>query len=99
MSPKPGAFERGYFTDKQIRDQVARGFTEVGVVIYTPDWAVSDPKRPHPKSVPRNLDLAWDDPENYWGRFTWQMASQYYWLYERTGPFTWRSREKPAGEA
>ena len=29
----------------------------------------------------------------------WQMASQYYWLYERTGPFTWRSREKPAGEA
>ena len=25
-------------------------------------------------------------------RRTWQMASQYYWLYERTGPFTWRSR-------
>ena len=22
-----------------------------------------------------------------------QMATQYYWLYERTGPLTWRSRE------
>ena len=21
-----------------------------------------------------------------------QMATQYYWLYERTGPLTWRSR-------
>jgi hypothetical protein len=27
---------------------------------------------------------------------TWQMATQYYWLYERTGPFTWRSRENSA---
>ena len=25
----------------------------------------------------------------------WQMASQYYWLYERTGPFSWRSRQTP----
>jgi hypothetical protein len=23
-----------------------------------------------------------------------QMATQYYWLYERTGPLTWREREK-----
>ena len=29
-------------------------------------------------------------------RRTWQMATQYYWLYERTGPFTWRSHQKPA---
>jgi hypothetical protein len=27
---------------------------------------------------------------------TWQMAIQYYWLYQRTGPFSWRSRENPA---
>ena len=25
-----------------------------------------------------------------------QMATQYYWLYERTGPFTWRSRVENA---
>jgi hypothetical protein len=30
---------------------------------------------------------------------TWQMATQYYWLYERTGPFTWRSHQKPAAGA
>ena len=28
-------------------------------------------------------------------RRTEQMTSQYYWLYERTGPLTWR--DKPAG--
>jgi hypothetical protein len=30
---------------------------------------------------------------------TWQMAIQYYWLYERTGLFTWRSREKHVEES
>ncbi len=25
---------------------------------------------------------------------TWQMATQYYWLYERTGPLTWRARQE-----
>ena len=25
-----------------------------------------------------------------------QMATQYYWLYERTGPFTWRARVENA---
>ena len=30
-----------------------------------------------------------------------QMATQYYWLYERTGPLTWRARsaEVPIGNA
>jgi len=32
-------------------------------------------------------------------RRTRQMTRQYYWLYERTGLFTWRSREKPVGQA
>ena len=29
-------------------------------------------------------------------RRTQQMSSQYYWLYERTGPFTWKERPNPA---
>ena len=77
IEPRPGAFEKGYFSDQQIEDQVARGFTEVGVIIYTPDWAAPDPKLPHPKRVPRNLYRAWDDPENYWGRFTGKLAAHY----------------------
>ena len=77
MEPQPGMLQRGYFTRQQIRDQVARGFTEVGVLIYTPDWAASDPKLPHPKRVPRNLYLRWDDPENYWGSFVGRVAASY----------------------
>lgn len=37
----------------------------------------------------------------YRWRRTEQMTSQYYWLYERTGPLTWRNKpsapETPAG--
>lgn len=36
---------------------------------------------------------------SYRYRRTWQMATQYYWLYERTGPFTWRSRPDAVGES
>jgi hypothetical protein len=28
-----------------------------------------------------------------------QMATQYYWLFERTGPFTWRPRPNVSGSA
>src|SRR5437588_8805889 len=28
-----------------------------------------------------------------------QMARQYPWLYERTGPFTWREKSQAAGDA
>ena len=28
-----------------------------------------------------------------------QMATQYYWLYERTGPFTWRPRGENAASS
>jgi hypothetical protein len=77
MEPRPGAFERGMFGDQAIRDQVARGFTEVGVIIYTPPWAAPDPNRAPRNVVPRNVYREWNDPENYWGRFTWRLASHY----------------------
>lgn len=28
---------------------------------------------------------------------TWQMTTQYRWLYARTGPFTWKKRESAEG--
>ena len=77
MEPQPGEFRAGYFSDAQIEAQVARGFTEVGVIIYTPDWAAWNPVRPHPKSVPRNVHLPWDHPSNDWGRFTGRLAARY----------------------
>jgi hypothetical protein len=77
MEPQPGRLERGNFSDQQIRDQVARGFTEVGVIIYTPVWAAPDPRRAPRNVVPRNLHLDWNDPDNYWGRFSGQLAARY----------------------
>ena len=77
IEAQPGQWKPGFFTDRQIRDQVNRGFTEVGVLIYTPTWASADPKQARPSNVPRNLNRPWNDPENYWGRFTWQMAKHY----------------------
>lgn len=32
----------------------------------------------------------------YRWRRTRQMTSQYYWLYERTGPLTWRDKSPPS---
>ena len=77
MEPQPGRLQNGYFTDEQIRQQVASGFTEVGVLIYTPVWAAPDPRRAPRNVVPRNLYRDWNDPENYWGRFTGQLAARY----------------------
>lgn len=77
MEREPGRIGPGYFSEARIRAQAERGFTIVGLLIYTPDWAAPDPRRPHPKFVPRNLHLPWNDPDNYWGRFVWQVASRY----------------------
>ncbi|MCC7107532.1 MAG: hypothetical protein IT307_20540 [Chloroflexi bacterium] len=77
MEREPGKIGPGYFSDDRIRAEVARGFTVVGLLIYTPDWAAPNPRAPHPKYVPRNLYRTWNDPDNYWGRFVWAVAHRY----------------------
>lgn len=52
------------------------GFTLVGLLINTPDWAAANPQD-GARSVPMNLHLPWDHPHNYWGRFVEQMAREY----------------------
>jgi hypothetical protein len=42
----------------------------------TPDWAAANPAD-GPRSVPKNLSLPWDHPDNYWGRFVQRMAREY----------------------
>lgn len=83
MEPRRGELAPGYFSDQQLLAQVGRGFSEVGLLIYTPDWASSDPARPHPKRVPKNLYLRWDDPDNYWGQFVGRVAARYRGLVDR----------------
>lgn len=65
----PNEWNEQYFTDRQIREQAARGVTLVGVLIYTPHWASPNPREAKPVDVPRNLHLPFDHPENYWGQF------------------------------
>src|SRR5438874_9573141 len=39
----PNTWDPGYFSDQQIKDEVARGIQVVGLAIYTPQWATSTP--------------------------------------------------------
>ncbi len=59
-----------------LASELNRGVRMAGLLQFTPDWAatnVDDPGR----SVPRNLDLAFDDRDNYWGRFVYETVRYY----------------------
>ena len=73
----PDTWSNGYFTDQQIKDEVARGIQIVGLAAYTPQWATSTPKTPRTTNVPANLYLPFDDPQNYWGQFMFKLAQRY----------------------
>jgi hypothetical protein len=73
----PNAWANGYFTDQQVKDEVARGIQVVGLAIYTPQWATSTPNTAKPTNVPANLYLPFDDPQNYWGQFMFKLAQRY----------------------
>jgi hypothetical protein len=60
----------------KMRAEVARGVHLAGVLQFTPDWAQANPAAGQ-RSVPKNLDLAFDDPQNYWGRFVYETVRAY----------------------
>src|SRR5262249_40612869 len=62
----------GDLLDRELR----QGFALEGLLLNTPDWAAANPQD-GPRSVPKNLDLPWDHPQNYWGRFVEQVARDY----------------------
>jgi hypothetical protein len=73
----PTTWSTGYFTDQQVAQEAARGIQLVGLAIYTPQWASSTPKTPRTTNVPANLYLPFDDPQNYWGQFMFNLAQRY----------------------
>src|SRR5437763_8331526 len=73
----PESWADGYFSDRQISDEVGRGIQVVGLAIYTPQWATTTPQTPKPTNVPKNLYLPFDDPRNYWGQFMFKLAQRY----------------------
>ncbi|HVA25228.1 MAG TPA: hypothetical protein VMW62_12675 [Chloroflexota bacterium] len=55
----------------QLNQEVANNMQVVGQVGNPPAWAVKD------GSTPKNLDLPWNDPQNYWGQFIYKLAQTY----------------------
>jgi hypothetical protein len=72
----PDQMMPGYYTDAEIDQQAKRGIQLVGVVLYTPAWAATDPGKGG-ASVPRGLDRPPTDASNFFGRFMNRLATQY----------------------
>jgi hypothetical protein len=72
----PSDFEQGWFTDEQINAEIARGIQVVGITLYTPTWAARDPQH-EARSVPRNLQLSINDPQNYWAAYIRRLVAKY----------------------
>jgi len=60
----------------RVRAEVSRGIRLAAVLQFTPDWAQADPTAGQ-RSVPKNLDLPFDHPQNYWGRFVYETVRAY----------------------
>src|SRR5919202_6482029 len=61
---------------QQIDAELSRGTRVAGLFQFTPPWAASNPADGK-RAVPKNLDLAFDDPNNYFGQFAYRTARHY----------------------
>jgi hypothetical protein len=59
-----------------VQLEVDRGTTVAGLLQFTPSWAAADPTNGK-RSVPKNLDLAFDDPNNYFAQYVYQTVKFY----------------------
>ncbi len=71
-----GGLNPHYLPHAVLAEERRQGKQLVGALLNTPAWAAADPSD-GPRAVPRNLDLPWDHPDNYWGRFAEAMARGY----------------------
>ncbi|BCX05598.1 MAG: hypothetical protein KatS3mg053_3536 [Candidatus Roseilinea sp.] len=79
LQPMPGPFTVTVAAayDALLADAATAGIETLGVLIGAPEWA-SDPELDGGAyRLPRNLDLPWDDPNNYWGQFVYQVVTRY----------------------
>lgn len=63
-------------TNAQVQAELNRGVKLAGLLQFTPRWAQANPAAGE-RSPPRNLDLPYDDPNNYWGQFVYQTVKFY----------------------
>src|SRR5579864_2494185 len=74
----PGDFSHLGITisDNQLQTELNRGEHVVGLFEFTPGWAQANPDDGK-RSPPQNLDLPFDDPNNYWGQFVYETVKHY----------------------
>ncbi|HEY3063784.1 MAG TPA: hypothetical protein VGL99_32835 [Chloroflexota bacterium] len=63
-------------TRQQIQNELNRGTKVAGLFQFTPEWAGANPADGK-RSVPKNLSLPFDDPNNYFGQYVFQTAKFY----------------------
>jgi len=63
-------------TKNQIQNELNRGTKIAGLFQFTPGWAASNPDDGK-RAVPKNLNLAFDDPNNYFGQYVFRTAKFY----------------------
>jgi hypothetical protein len=74
----PGDFSHLGITisDNQLQTELNRGEHLVGLFEFTPGWAAANPDQGM-RSPPKNLDLPFNDPNNYWGNFVYTTVKSY----------------------
>jgi hypothetical protein len=60
----------------QLQPELNRGTKIAGLFQFTPGWAQANPADGK-RSVPRNLGLAFDDPNNYFGQYVYETVKYY----------------------
>src|SRR5438128_7793607 len=60
----------------QIQSELNRGTNVAGLFQFTPSWAAANPGDGK-RSVPKNLSLPFDDPNNYFGQYVYQTTKYY----------------------
>jgi hypothetical protein len=75
---KPGDFSHlgQTLTRGQIETELNRGTKVAGLFQFTPTWAANNPEHGS-RSVPKNLNLSFDDPNNFFGQYVFHTAKYY----------------------
>ena len=81
---------------RSVASELNRGVRLAGLLQFTPGWASTDANDPG-RSVPKNLDLPDDDPNNYWGRFVYETVRYYTGLIDEF--IVWNEPEFKPGDA
>jgi hypothetical protein len=63
-------------TRQQLQAELSRGTHVAGLFQFTPSWAAVNPGDGK-RAVPKNLNRAFDDPQNYFGQYVYNTARYY----------------------